>query len=184
VDDLGVLGKPGLVLDAARDDGEVARAAHAPLVAEAELHRALEHPEYLLVRVAVCRGVSARPHAPEHDHLLLPDEDAARDLVPHLFFGEQGQTRESLHGGDRHDMGLLGSPKASIAAFAVKRPDRLDGSTGASDNPVILLSVGCRNATCKGEWSNSAPHLPARPVLRLELLPRPGPSPAPRQTPR
>src|SRR5207253_10525581 len=27
VDDLGVLGKPGLVLDAARDDGEVARAA-------------------------------------------------------------------------------------------------------------------------------------------------------------
>src|SRR5438132_5479613 len=29
VDDLGVLGKPGLVLDAARDDGEVARAARS-----------------------------------------------------------------------------------------------------------------------------------------------------------
>src|SRR2546425_2532954 len=96
---------------------------YTTLFRSAEFHPALEHPEHLLVRVAVRRGVSARPHAPEHDHLLLPDEDAARDLVPHLLFGQQGQTRESLHGGDRHYPDLLGSPKASTGAFAVQRLD-------------------------------------------------------------
>src|SRR5437870_10319379 len=71
------------------------------------------------------------------------------------------------------------APAPSLSSVSV-----VDGPTGMSDNPVILLSVGCNDLTCKGEWPNSAPHLPARPVLHLELLPRPGPSPAPRQAPR
>ena len=41
IDHFGVLGKPRLVLDAARDHRDVAGATHAPLAAEAEFHAAL-----------------------------------------------------------------------------------------------------------------------------------------------
>src|SRR5262249_37660237 len=55
--------------------------AHALIVAQAELHLALEHPEDLLVRVLVGCRVGAGLHRPPDDHLLVADENAARDLV-------------------------------------------------------------------------------------------------------
>src|SRR6266478_5635572 len=85
VDDLRVFDEPGFVLDAAGDDAEIAGSARAVLAAEAEVHSSRDHPEHLLVRVAVGGGVGARLHRPPDDHFLLPDENAPADLVGDLL---------------------------------------------------------------------------------------------------
>src|SRR5437879_3496694 len=87
VDDLRVFDKPGLVLDAAGDDAKIAGSARAALAAEAEVHSSRDHPEHLLVRVAVGGGVGARLHRPPDDHFLLTDENAPADLVGDLLLG-------------------------------------------------------------------------------------------------
>src|SRR5467141_2829608 len=97
VDDLGVLGEPRLVLDAARDHAEVTRPARALLVAETELHLPLGHPEELLVRVLMGGGMDARLHRPPHDHLFVADEGPSRDLVRDFLFGQVFQRVIALH---------------------------------------------------------------------------------------
>src|SRR5438270_10532531 len=87
VDDLRVFDKPGLVLDAAGDDAEIAGSARAALATEAEIHSSGDHPEHLLVRVAVGGGVGARLHRPPDDHFFLTDEHAPADLVGDLLLG-------------------------------------------------------------------------------------------------
>src|SRR5467141_2325739 len=87
VHDLGVLREPRLVLDAARDDAEVAGRARALLVAEPEVHASRDHPEDLLVRMPVSGRVSPRLHRPPYDHALVAGEYAASDLIRHLVFG-------------------------------------------------------------------------------------------------
>jgi hypothetical protein len=75
------------VLDAARDDAEVPRTTRALLGPEAEFHLPRHHHEHLLVRVLVGRRVDARLHRPPDDHLLVADEDPARDRVGDLMLG-------------------------------------------------------------------------------------------------
>src|SRR5262245_42481445 len=89
VDHLGVLVEPALVLDAARDHHDVARAAHAPLVAHAELHPALEHPHDLLVGVLMGLHMHPRRQAPPHDHALLAGDDPARDFFTDALFRQR-----------------------------------------------------------------------------------------------
>src|SRR4029453_16773299 len=70
VDDLGVLGEIGLVRRVPGDHAAIPRPARALLAVEIELHPSREHPEDLLVRMLMARGVRARLHSPEHDHAL------------------------------------------------------------------------------------------------------------------
>src|SRR5439155_6121324 len=97
VDDLGVLRKPRLVLDASRDDADVAGPARALLVAEPEVHASRHHPEDLLVRMAMGGGVGARLHRPPDDHPLLAGQHAAADLVGDLLLGQALELVIALH---------------------------------------------------------------------------------------
>src|SRR5262245_7166322 len=105
VDHLGVLVEPALVLDAARDHHDVARPAHAALVADAELHAAFEHPHDLLVGVLMGFHMHARLHAPPHDHALLAGYDPARNLVADAFFRQRREGAEASQ--SRHAVPLL-----------------------------------------------------------------------------
>jgi hypothetical protein len=80
----------------------VARAAHPLLAVEVELHPARDHPEDLLVRMLVARGVRPRLHLPEDDHALVAYQDAAADLVADLLLGELLEVDVTVHHGDRH----------------------------------------------------------------------------------
>src|SRR5262249_5190917 len=97
VDDLGVLRKPRLVLDAARNDAEIARPARATLGAQSKVHAARDHPEHLLVRMAMSGGVGAGLHRPPHDHLVVTDEDPTADLVGDLFLRQIAESVKPLH---------------------------------------------------------------------------------------
>src|SRR4051794_37536574 len=68
IDQLGVVRKPRLVLHVARNHADVAGRAHAPLRPHPEIHPPGEHPECLLVRMLVRRGVGTRLHGPPDDH--------------------------------------------------------------------------------------------------------------------
>src|SRR2546426_7231015 len=111
VHDLGVLREPRLVLHAARDDADVAGPARPLLAAQAELHRARDQPEDLLVRVLVGGGVGARLHRPPDDHLLVADEHAARDLVGDLLLGQASERVEALHARHRWCLLRYGRPR-------------------------------------------------------------------------
>jgi hypothetical protein len=93
------------VLDAARDHAEITRTTHALLAPETEFHPPRQHHEHLLGRVPMGRGVRARLHRPPDDHLLVADEDPARDLVGNLLFREVLERVKALHAG--HGVGLL-----------------------------------------------------------------------------
>src|SRR5262245_14172383 len=95
VDDLGVFVEPALVLDAARDHHDVAGAAHTPLVAYAELHAALEHPDDLLVGVLMRLHVHAAGDAPPDDHALLAGYDPARDFFAELLLRQRCKRAEA-----------------------------------------------------------------------------------------
>src|SRR2546427_4144559 len=121
VDDLGVLGEPRLVLDAARDHAEVTGAARPLFVAEAKLHRPLDHPEELLVRVLMGGRVDARLHRPPDDHLVVADEDPSRDLVRDFLFGQVLERVVALHARHRTTSSRLGAPPLTEERPPVKR---------------------------------------------------------------
>jgi len=104
-DHLRVLGKPRFVLDAARNQAQVAGTTDPLVAAEAKLHLALEHPEDLLVRMLVSGRVRACLHRPPHDHFLVAGQDAARDLVRNLLLREICEGVIALHA--RHGGHLL-----------------------------------------------------------------------------
>src|SRR5215471_5158739 len=81
VHDLGVFGEKAFVLGAAGNDCDIARDHRTPLVAHAEIHLALEHPNDLLVRVLMRAGMRARLDFPPHDHSMLARKNAALDFV-------------------------------------------------------------------------------------------------------
>jgi hypothetical protein len=51
------------------------------IVADAEIHLALKHPNNLLMWMVMGRGVRARFHFPPHNHSLPSREDTALDFV-------------------------------------------------------------------------------------------------------
>src|SRR5262249_18416407 len=65
--DLGVLGKKPFVLDVAGNNGNIAPDHRTPLVAEAKIHLALEHPNDLLVRMLMRTSMRPRLDFPPHD---------------------------------------------------------------------------------------------------------------------
>src|SRR5262249_48096274 len=79
--DLGCLGEQAFVPGPAGNDCDIARDHRTPLVAHAEIHLALEHPNDLLVRVLMRAGMRARLDFPPHDHSMLARKNAALDLV-------------------------------------------------------------------------------------------------------
>src|SRR5205809_1338162 len=72
IDHLGVFPEPSLVLRAARNDHNVARAADPLFAAEPELHAALEHPDNLLACVAVRFNMNALPRCSTRRAFLDP----------------------------------------------------------------------------------------------------------------
>src|SRR5262245_23350849 len=81
VHDLGVFGEKTFVLDVAGNNGNIAPDHRTPLVAEAEIHLALEHPNDLLVRMMMRTSMRPRLYFPSHDHSLLASKTAALDLA-------------------------------------------------------------------------------------------------------
>src|SRR5262245_34078681 len=73
--------KKTFVLCVAGNNCNVAPDHRTPLVADAEVHLALEHPNDLLMRMLMRRGMRARLDFPPHDHSMLPRKNAALDLV-------------------------------------------------------------------------------------------------------
>src|SRR4030095_7846497 len=92
----------GLVGRIAGEDPAIARAAHALVTVEVELHPARDHPEDLLVRMLVARGMRPRLHVPEDDHALVPHHDAAGDLFADLLLGQLLEADVAVHHGDGH----------------------------------------------------------------------------------
>src|SRR4029453_9382429 len=97
----------GFVRGVPGDHPAVPGPAGSLLAVEVELHTAGDHPEDLLVRMLVARGMGARLHLPEHDHALVAHHDAAGDLVADLLLGHVLQVHVAGHHGDRHGA-LLG----------------------------------------------------------------------------
>src|SRR5215470_16673704 len=81
VHDLGVFGEKTFVLDVAGNNCDIPREHRTPLVADAEVHLALEHPNDLLVRMLMRTSLRARLDFPPHDHSLLARKNAALDFV-------------------------------------------------------------------------------------------------------
>src|SRR5439155_19286736 len=109
--DLRVIQAPRLVLHTAHDDADVYGTARPLLAAQAELHRARDQPEDLLVRVLVGGGVGARLHRPPDHHLLVADEHAARDLVGDLLLGQASERVKALHARHRWCLLRYGRPR-------------------------------------------------------------------------
>jgi hypothetical protein len=74
------------VLDAGGDHRRVAGAHAAALVADAEIHLALEHTYDLLVRMLVGGRVRAGLDFPPHHHALFARQYPAADLVGDALF--------------------------------------------------------------------------------------------------
>src|SRR5262249_21160711 len=152
VHDLGGLREPGLVLDAAGNDTDVAGHARPFLVAETKLHASREHPEDLLVRMAMGGRVRSRLHRPPHDHLLFAGDDATRDLVGHLFFGQALQRVIALH--ESHRCGLLAMPRRDGCLKLIR------ASTSVKDvyrrNAVVSPRLPCRDSRSASSPSRAA----------------------------
>src|SRR5215813_3058142 len=151
VHDLGVLRKPRLVLDAARDDADVAGHARALLVAKPEVHPSRDHPEDLLVRVAMGGRVSPGLHRPPYDHFFLASEHTAGDLIGDLFFGQALQRVIALRESHR----------------ATSLPRR-----GAAEPTLITASTAVKDVAGAGSATNAIvspahdrPLRPATPVV-------------------
>jgi hypothetical protein len=69
------------VLDVTGYHRNVARDHGSPIVPDAEVHFALEHPNDLLVRMLMSSRMGAGFRFPPRDHPLLAGEDAALDFV-------------------------------------------------------------------------------------------------------
>src|SRR5262245_66569523 len=68
VHDLGVFGEKTFVLDVAGNNGNIAPDHRTPLVAEAEIHLAIEHPNDLLVRMMIESRMRTSHDFPHHYH--------------------------------------------------------------------------------------------------------------------
>jgi hypothetical protein len=111
----------------ARDQPNVTRHTRPLLAGKVELHLPGDHPEDLLVRMLVHRGVGSRFHLPEHHHLLLAHENPARDLVADALLRQILESCVALHHGNGHGNHLLATSGCSsglrvIATVAVDLP--------------------------------------------------------------
>ena len=71
------------MLDIARYHRDIAGDHRPTLSPYTEIQLASEHPNNLLVRMLMSRGMCARFHFPPHDHFM-----ASREYAPLNFFGE------------------------------------------------------------------------------------------------
>src|SRR5262245_1760254 len=131
---LGVFGEKTFVLGVAGNNCNIARGHRTPLLADAEIHRALEHSNDLLVRMPMRTGVRARLDFPPHDHSMLPRKNASLnfvgDALPRQFL-KRAEPRHHGHDGflsvalppivDRRSRLAVGGPPATAAATVGSR---------------------------------------------------------------
>src|SRR6516165_6675852 len=135
VHDLGVFGEKTFVLGAAGNDCDIARVHRTLLVADAEIHLALEHPNDLLVRMLMRARMRARLDFPPHDHSMLAGKNAALDFVIDALPRQLLERAEPRHRG--HDcFPSVALPRNIIAA--------LDGRGGLSNCAASIAHVGLR----------------------------------------
>src|SRR6202035_1166315 len=102
VNDLRVLGEETFVVDVARNHSNIARDHRSLIVPDAKIHPPLEHPNNLLVRMLVRRGMCARLHFPPHDHSLLAGNDTPLNFISDALPLQSCKLAEARH--HRHDV--------------------------------------------------------------------------------
>src|SRR5262249_14374725 len=111
INNFGFLRENALVLGVAGYYSNITRDHGPSLVADAEVHFALQYPSNLLVRMLMSCGMRASFHFPPNNHPLPSREDTAFDFIGHTLPRQLRKCAKTRH--NRHDHSPTGRTAAS-----------------------------------------------------------------------
>lgn len=99
---MSLTAQESFVFDITGDHGNIPRDHRPPIVSDAKIHSALQHPNNLFVRMHMRGSMCACLHFPPHDHFLFTRNDTPLNCIVDALPWESHKLAEAGH--YRHDI--------------------------------------------------------------------------------